>query len=216
MDKIKTFMLVLLIIIFYAAMFFIAINDYPVVPVLAPTTIFIGWFIWQRQELAKRKSDAAENLLKSYWKYEKYITSVYLTYSSFIREDPFSITIDKVKELMEVLEKDVKLCKESEVDFHLAINLFFFKTSKGDQYKEITAFRSLFYKYSYLISLSDDLLNMNMTKLDFGLLGTNLKELSDSLTNISFSEVDSVEPLAKQPRKKIQDLTKNYLNLETL
>lgn len=211
------FIAILLIVIMFGLVVYFAAIGYPnVLSIVVPITIFIGFWIWQKQELIKRKAESAENLLKAYWKYEKYVLTIIFSLHTILSEDSDRIEKEKVIFHLNELKSFKKLALDSELEFYLAAKIFIYKSKQENQAVFFDHFINEFSNYRYFIELSHGITKFNEDKFCIAKYDKDLRLISDELSKIGSSEKNIIQALTKKPRKFIENETLKYLSLDFL
>jgi len=210
----NTLALSLIFIFFLLIIVLSAVGYSNVLSIVAPVSLFIGFWVWMKQEQIKRRADVAEEVIKKYDKYETTILSLwrdgrikkYSPYEDGSNYENFKLVIDGIIEKREQ-------CNIARSDFESSIKILVRRNNVNFTYTEISDLINEFSDLKYFLSLYNKIDKVKSDGSNFPSIARVFDEIDAYVINQNFGTDLELTTIFDKPRNAVEKHTREAFSL---
>jgi len=207
--------LTLIFIFFILIIVLSAVGYSNVLSIVAPVSLFVGFWIWTKQERIKRRADAAEDFIRKYDAYESTIICLSIDegikkYNIFDedpdRYDKFIYLID------EIIAKREK-CRKAKSEFESSIKILVRRNNLNYEYSDIAELINEFNGLNHLLHLFNQIERLEKDGLNFPAITRIFDNIDAYVERQNFGMDPSRPTIFDKPRSAVEKHSKDTFNL---
>ncbi len=206
------FMCWTLLIIYFSA------HGYKVLSLfVTPLILFLGFWIWMKQEQMKRRADSAEQVIRKYDTYENELLAVWKI-ADIKHYDINSDTEDRkeFRKMIDMILSEVEKCNEAKRELDSSIKIFVRRNNVNYSYSDIAKFINEFYELTNFLNLLKKIEPLQEDTKNFPNITRQFDNIDAFLITKNFGTDSNTDCIFYKPRKAIEKNTKDAFNLLVL
>lgn len=208
-----------LIFIFFALIVGLSAIGYPnVLSIVAPVSLFIGFWIWMSQERIKRRADAAEDFIRKYDEYEATIISLWrdrgIKNYNYYDQDPGCL--DKFNFIIDEIIVKREKCIKAKSELESSIKILVRRNNLNYKYSDISDLINEFNGLNYFLYLYSQVGKVEKDSSNFQSIARIFDEVDAYADSQNFGADLSRTTIFEKPRNAIEKHTKGVFNLLVL
>lgn len=215
--KLNRLALALIFLFFLLIVVLSAVGYSNVLSIVAPVSLFIGFWIWMSQERIKRRADAAEDFIRKYDAYEATIISLWRdgvikNYSP----DGDNKNFDNFKLIIDVIIEKREKCNIAKRELESSIKILVRRNNIDYTYTEIANLINEFNSLNHFLHLYNKIESVEIDGYNFPAIARAFDNIDAYVDCHNFGTDPSRATIFDKPRDAIEKHTKGTFNLLVL